>query len=428
MDISPGPLHIYGNLGNILSAPGQGQAASVLVPDPNNDRSISLFFQGSGIPDIRCFYAKDKVAGFTGVVPCHLGTQLFPTCNQIPAALSSVNICGLTNTVLGTALTFATATVGVTPNVPIVPFVGYGQFNGQTVVTPGIALDFGYAFGTVVSGSTTVTVSNSLLFSTGQPLVIAGVGNAAGTAPLLTYVSSITDSTHIVIANAPLASLNPAAIGTGNLWPGAEIGPQVPTAAMPYLAYGPGLVADPAQCVQRGLRITGVEVGCTGGVFTVSGYDFYGMAMSEAITVGAGQATGFSNKTFKYITSVIPAFTDAHNYKVGTTDLYGFALRSDFVEMMFASWNVKQIVDGVGWLAGDTTSPATTTTKDVRGQLQVGAVGPLTPITNVAASDGTVVSLAMSGKRLSIAQFMPVSNIVRGQVSDTRTMYGSTQA
>ena len=84
-------------------------------------------------------------------------------------------------------------------------------------------------------------------------------------------------------------------------------------------------------------------------------------------------------------------------------------------------------MDGVGWIAGVTTTPATNLTGDVRGGVQVGAVGPITPVTTTNPSNGTVVSLAMSGRRLCLNQYMPVQQIVRGTVADTRTYYGPSQ-
>lgn len=427
MEITNGPIHAYGNLTQVLSAPGQGQANSVLIPDPNDDRGPSMLFAGTAIPDIRYTYRKDQMAGYPGVQPMHLAAPLYQSINQIPATLSTENVCGHANVQLGVAMTLATATTGITLNIPISPFQGYGMIGSQPVITAALALDWGFAFGNVTAASTTIVVADSTQFSGGMPLVIATAGNAAGTACLLTNVASITDATHIVVVDTPLFSNATAPMGTGNSWPTSESGIITPTFYQPYLGMGPALMLDPIQCITRAIRITGEVAGCIGGTFLVSGYDLYGMALSQLVTVAAGVSVGFTTKAFKYVASVVPQFTDANNYSVGTTDFYSFAFQSDFAELVQYSWNGAQVTDGVGWIAGVTTTPATNLTGDVRGGVQVGTVGPITPVTTTNPSNGTIVSLAMSGRRLCLNQYMPVAQIARGIIADTRTYYGPTQ-
>src|SRR6202012_4107737 len=68
--------------------------------------------------------------------------------------------------------------------------------------------------------------------------------------------------------------------------------------------------------------------GGAGGAFPVRGYDVYAYPMAETITATAGATTVAGKKAFKFVTSVIPAFTDAHNYSFGTTDVFGLPLRA----------------------------------------------------------------------------------------------------
>lgn len=123
--------------------------------------------------------------------------------------------------------------------------------------------------------------------------------------------------------------------------------------------------------VGRCVSITGVASG-TGGNFLVSGYDIYGFPMSQLITVAAGVNTVNSKKAFKAVTSVVPAFTDAgHTYSVGTADIFGFGIRADFFEATLMRYNGALITASTGVTVADTTSPATTTTGDVRGTYAV---------------------------------------------------------
>lgn len=425
--IFDGPLVSSGNMAEILSAPGQGQAGSVSVPDPNTDRGPSLMFQGIAVPDIRFTFGKDKVQGYTGMVPGMLVSPLMHSINQIPMTADINCLAAAQAQTINVAMTFEAATAGVDTGVPIVPFAGYGGLNGATVVTAAIALDFGFAYGTVVAASKNVTVADSALFFPGMPLVIAGCGNAAGTIPLLTNVDSITSATVIVILDAPLASLNPAPIGTGNLWGPSEVGAVTPTAAMPYLAGGPGLFLDPRQTVARSISIATADGGGLGGTWLVTGYDVYGMLMSELVTVAAAASIGYSTKAFKYLMSIVPQQTDPALYYAGTADNFGFCMRLDIAGNAQATWNLLEVDDGVGFQVADQTNPATTTTDDVRGTVQVGVLGAGTPLTNAATSNGTIAALVRTGRRLILGQYMPAYQVLGGRTTDTRPIYGVTQ-
>lgn len=119
----------------------------------------------------------------------------------------------------------------------------------------------------------------------------------------------------------------------------------------------------------------------TGGAFTVAGYDVYGYAMSESIT-SVTNSTVNGKKAFKVVTSVTPAFADAgganHGYSVGTADIFGFPIRCPIFGDAAITWNSAVITASTGFVVPDATSPATTTTGDVRGTYAV-----------QSASDGT---------------------------------------
>lgn len=155
--------------------------------------------------------------------------------------------------------------------------------------------------------------------------------------------------------------------------------------------------------VGRAVSITGV-VSTTGGAFLVRGYDIYGYPMTEQITAAAGVATTNGKKAFKAITSVTPQFTDAHNYSIGTADIFGFGLYANLFEGTFIHWNAAVVTATTGFVAGDTTT-ATATTGDVRGTYAV-----------QSASDGT--------KRLALAAAPVLTSI---QSNPTTGLFGVAQ-
>jgi hypothetical protein len=128
---------------------------------------------------------------------------------------------------------------------------------------------------------------------------------------------------------------------------------------------------NPQALVGRAVAVT-AAASATATTATVSGYDIYGYPMVEAITITAGsQVVG--KKAFRYIKSVVLNAADAtHAYSVDTADVFGLPLRSDnFGDITVNSATSLTAVTGVtaatGYLPSDRTSPATTTTGDVRG-------------------------------------------------------------
>jgi len=123
---------------------------------------------------------------------------------------------------------------------------------------------------------------------------------------------------------------------------------------------------DPTKALARAVSVTGVAAG-SGGAFKVVGYDLYGYPMTETITAPAGVATTNGKKAWKYIASVTPQFSDANNYSVDTTDIIGFPLRVDEWGYQDLTVNATCITASTGFVAADTTSPATSITGDTRG-------------------------------------------------------------
>lgn len=122
---------------------------------------------------------------------------------------------------------------------------------------------------------------------------------------------------------------------------------------------------DPTKAIARNVTVTsGADFSAN--TFTVRGYDIYGYPMSEAIT-GPNNTTTSGKKAFKFVTSITPSATNASTVSIGTGDVYGFPLRVDSIGYVSIAWNGSLVTANTGWLAADATTPATTTTGDVRG-------------------------------------------------------------
>lgn len=123
---------------------------------------------------------------------------------------------------------------------------------------------------------------------------------------------------------------------------------------------------DPTTLLARAVRVVSVGNDSTA-TFVVRGFDIYWFPMVETIT-GANAGTATGKKAFKYIQSITPAGTlSGSAVTVGTTDIIGLPIRSDFFGEFEANVNSAWITANTGYVAPDATSPATATTGDVRG-------------------------------------------------------------
>jgi hypothetical protein len=391
------------------------------------DDGPNYIYQGTLFPNLRGgLFNKD---GFgAGRVPGFMDNPQIVSVDNIPSSASTTILAAASTTLSGTGATLVTVAPGnTTAGVPSVatgvPIIAFGT---STPVTAALALDFGFTTGTTTAASTTLPVVDTTLFTQGQWIAIGGAGNAAKTATLLTQVQAI-NATTLSIAPAALGTLANAPIGGANLFNqslpyATQFGPgtPAPNAVANELAAGMFRIFNPIGAIARNLTVTATATAAAGGAFKVSGWDIHLQAMTESITVAAATTvTAFGKKAFKYVASVIPQFTDATGtYSIGVGDTFGFPVRADRQEYTDWSWAGNFKTTQTGFTAPVLTT-ATSTSGDVRGTLQVSALGAGTGI-------GTTVSNGIN--RLFIVQTLPLWNTISGTPTNTVPFYGQNQA
>lgn len=358
--------------------------------DYNSEIAPSLFWGGVARLDPRSnfIYVPGQTAGaFTA----GFGMSDCMTLNYAPYALSTSAIAAAANVTSGTAMTLVSTNSTSTG-------VSVGNtctnFNTGAAVT-GLLMVDGFASFTGVIANSILTVS-ALTGALTVGMTISGTGVNTGT----TIVNQLTGpaggaGTYTVQGDDTASSTTITAQATGT----SALAQPFGLLGQPSSVY----LWNPQALIARAVSITGSS-SSTGGNITISGYDIYGVPMSEVIAAPAGATTVNGKKAFKYISSVVPAFTDAHNYSVGTTDIYGFPMRSDYFGDVAINYASAAITANTGYVAAVTTSPATTTTGDVRGTY-------------------ALQTAANASNRLIVRQFVIPANM--GSISG---LFGVTQA
>lgn len=365
-----------------------GQNTVNNVTDYNPDLGPSLFWGGVGRIDPRVNF--NYIPGQNSGAPTFgFQTSDAMTINYAPYTLSTSAIAAAANVVSSTAMTLVSSnstSTGVSVSASCI------NYNTGATVTGLLLLD-GYASFTGVIANSVLTVS-SLTGTVTVGMTISGTGVNTGT----TITGQLTGpaggaGTYTVAGDDTTSSTTITGQMTGGFT----------ALAQPFGQSNSVYLWNPQALVSRAVSVTG-SASSTGGDFLVSGYDIYGVPMTETITGPAGASTVNGKKAFKYIASVVPQFTDAHNYSVGTTDIYGFPIRSDFFGDVAINYNATGITASTGYVAAVTTSPATATTGDVRGTY-------------------ALQSAADASKRLVIRQFVTPVN-----ATTVTGLFGVTQA
>lgn len=117
--------------------------------------------------------------------------------------------------------------------------------------------------------------------------------------------------------------------------------------------------------VPRAVQIVSAGAGDTTQTALVTGKDVYGQPMSELISFN-GTTPVLGKKAFLSVTSVYVSAATAGNVSVGTTDILGLPYAVNSRNYVQTAVNGAFVTTGT-LTAAVTTSPATTTTGDVRG-------------------------------------------------------------
>jgi hypothetical protein len=248
----------------------------------------------------------------------------------------------------------ATTTLTVTALLTGSPIV-LGMYIDGTSITDGSYIT---AFGTGTGGAGTYTVSAS---STATSTTIVGHTNVPldnpapmdlGIGPLgRIYVWDIVPQA--AVTNNIAVSQTAAAAGAVTLTAGTSVKSVVTNGGATVLQL---------DCPRA------VKVNCstTARAFTVSGYDYYGQAMSEVITVVTAATAVTGLKAFFQISSVTIAGS-ATVVVVGTSDVLGLPVRVFNVSYVASVKSNNALAQDAGTFVAADTATATTATGDVRG-------------------------------------------------------------
>jgi len=197
----------------------------------------------------------------------------------------------------------------------------------------------------VTASSTTMTAHGNISFDNPSPMDL-GVG------PLgRVYVWDIVPQA--AVTNNIAASQTAAGAGAVTLTAGTSVKSVVRT---------DGVTVLQLDCPRA------VKVNCstTARAFTVSGYDYYGQAMSEVITVAIAATAVTGLKAFFQISGVTIAGS-ATVVVVGTSDVLGIPVRVFNVAYVASVKSNSALAQDAGTFVAADTATATTATGDVRG-------------------------------------------------------------
>jgi len=272
---------------------------------------------------------------FLGPAQTYMGTGIRPYTTTFTGSMSGTT---LTVTVLG-------------QGAPIV----VGMYVDGSSVTDGTYVT---AFGTGTGGLGTYTINQSV---TASSTAMTAHGNIAfddpspmdlGIGPLgRIYVWDVVPQA--AVTNNIAASQTAAAAGAVTLTAGTS----VKSVVTPN--NGTVLQLDLPRAVK-------VNCSTTARAFTINGFDYYGQAMTEVITVATAATAVTGKKAFFQISSATIAGS-ATAVLIGTSDVLGLPVRVFNVAYVASVKTNSTLAQDTGTFVAADTAVATTTTGDVRG-------------------------------------------------------------
>ena len=97
--------------------------------------------------------------------------------------------------------------------------------------------------------------------------------------------------------------------------------------------------------------------------------------MTQLIAGPTGATTVTTKKAFAYVSNIAVAAGTTAAISVGTSDVIGFDVCVPYYEATITlNWDGAEITSNTNVTAADATTPATSSTGDVRGTVNIGAI------------------------------------------------------
>jgi len=257
-------------------------------------------------------------------------------------------------------------------------------------------------YSTTFTGSMAATTLTVTVLGVGAPITvgmyvdgssvtdgtyITAFGTGTGGLGTYTINQSVTASSTAMTAHGNIAFENPAPMDLGigplgriyvfDVVPQAAVTNNIAVSQTAAAAGAVTLTAGTsAKSVVRQDGTTVVQLDCpravkvncstTARAFTVSGYDYYGQAMSEVITVAVAGTAVTGKKAFFQISGATIAGS-ATVVLIGTSDVIGLPVRVFNVAYLASVKSNSTLAQDAGTFVAADTAVATTTTGDVRG-------------------------------------------------------------
>jgi len=257
------------------------------------------------------------------------------------------------------ATSIFSATISGTTMTVVSPLSGdpivVGQYITGTSVTANTYVTANTSSGVYTLSQSSTVASATTMYAAGNALLNDPSPMSLGVGPLgRIYNFDVIPQT--LVANNIATTQTPAAAGAIVLTAGTSVSSVIRSNGVSVLQL---------DC-PRAVSITQVTAG-TAVTVTVSGYDYYGQAMTSAILTSPG-AVVTTLKAFYQVSSVSVSAATTTAITVGTSDVIGIPIRViDGGYIVDLGWAGSIVTDTGTFVAADTTAIATSATGDVRG-------------------------------------------------------------